>query len=236
MRRTGRLREARFDPGVFSQGFYSYPEAARYLRVSPQTVASWTRGYVRIVHGANRRGDPAVRGIARHDDDRFVTFLDLVEMHFVKAFRDARIPLKIICEAAKRLQEQWQAPYPFASGKVDATHLRTLIAEASTGLWRTADAGQATFDFIEKFRLRIQFDRRTLAARMWFPLGPKRTVVLDPSRAFGAPIDKSSGVTTLALANAFNLEGQDEDRVADWYRVTQQAIRDAVEFETQFAG
>ena len=55
-------------------------------------------------------------------------------------------------------------------------------------------------------------------------------MVVDPARAFGAPIVDREGVQTYVLAKAVGVEG-DVTLVADWYNVRAEAVRDAVAFE-----
>jgi uncharacterized protein (DUF433 family) len=64
----------------------------------------------------------------------------------------------------------------------------------------------------------------------WWPLGTHRQVVVDPDRAFGAPIVAEQGVPTYLLAKGVGLES-DVSAVARWYRVGEDAVRDAVDFE-----
>ena len=63
------------------------------------------------------------------------------------------------------------------------------------------------------------------------PLGTQRSVVLDPKVSFGAPVDRSSGVST-AVLYAMRHSGESEESVADWYGVTVSAVRDAFEYES----
>lgn len=201
-------------------GLYTVSEAARYLRKNPQTVAAWKRRFLDCLRETT--------------DSGFVAFLELVELMYVKAFREAGVPLSTIVQAAERLRTNHNTDYPFATAKVDATELKTLIVRTEQQNWETADSGQKTFPFVEQFRKQIHFDAQGLAAA-WFPLGTDKHVVLDPRRSFGAPIDKDSGVPTSVLARAFEAESEDIAKVAWWYEVAEEAVRDAVLFERSFA-
>jgi uncharacterized protein (DUF433 family) len=205
-------------------GLYTIAEVARYLKKSPATIAKWKRHF-----SIRRHMSPLST-----EECRYVAFMEFIEMWYVKAFRDAGVSLGKIRRAAERLQEEWGLPYPFASGRVDATSLKSLIVENVSGELESADVGQKVFEFIEQFRLRLRFGDDHLP-EAWFPLGLDRTVVLDPSRSFGAPIDKGSGVPTSVLAVGYEVEHEDIARVAWWYGVSEQAVQDAVEFERSLA-
>jgi uncharacterized protein (DUF433 family) len=71
-------------------------------------------------------------------------------------------------------------------------------------------------------------------AEEWWPLGKDRAVLLAPDRQFGAPHIAGKGIRTDILAQAVEAEGGGEDgigAVADWYALTRDQVRDAVEFE-----
>ena len=67
-------------------------------------------------------------------------------------------------------------------------------------------------------------------AMRWFPMHPKRNVVVDPNRAFGRPIVTREGVPTEILAKAVAVEGSAET-VAKWFDVTVRSVRAASVFE-----
>ena len=69
----------------------------------------------------------------------------------------------------------------------------------------------------------------------WFPLGmSRRTIVVDPMRAFGRPIVVDGGVPTEVLSQAVEIEGSPE-RVSKLYEVPLAAVRDSVAFQQQLA-
>ena len=70
-------------------------------------------------------------------------------------------------------------------------------------------------------------------ADKWWPMGRESLVVIDPKRAFVAPIDIRSGIRTDILYRAFLAE-QDIEAVVDWYEVSAEAVKDAIKFEGQW--
>jgi len=68
----------------------------------------------------------------------------------------------------------------------------------------------------------------------WRPFRGKKSIVIDPSRAFGQPIASQFGVPTIALAEAVEAEGSVED-VARIFEVPVGVVRDAVTFEASLA-
>ncbi|MCZ7656611.1 MAG: DUF433 domain-containing protein [Xanthobacteraceae bacterium] len=79
----------------------------------------------------------------------------------------------------------------------------------------------------------LEFNADVLAR--WFPLGMSRkSIVLDPARAFGRPIVSGGGVPTETIAQAMKVEGSPE-KVAKLYELPLAAVRDAITFEQQLA-
>src|SRR5690606_29331654 len=72
-------------------------------------------------------------------------------------------------------------------------------------------------------------------ATRWYPVVRSRAVVLDPQRSFGQPILASSGVPTVAIANAVMAEGGDVGRIARLYEISTADARRAVAFEVKVA-
>jgi uncharacterized protein (DUF433 family) len=71
-------------------------------------------------------------------------------------------------------------------------------------------------------------------AARWWPLGRKRGIVIDPKRQFGQPIDDTSGVPTVVLANAAEAEGS-ITKAARAFMVPRASVRRAVAFEERRA-
>ncbi len=67
-------------------------------------------------------------------------------------------------------------------------------------------------------------------ARLRFPLGlDRRSLVIDPARAFGRPVATESGIPAEVLADAVAVEGSVAD-AARAYEVPISVVKDAVRF------
>lgn len=206
-------------------GIYTVAEAARLLQVSTRKVQGWADGYVH-----HRNGEVRVSSAVLDGDERepgLLTFHDLVELYFVREFRNAGVSLPHIRDAAQVLREEWKTPYPFAQTKIVSATGGKLVEREEL---RTVLGKQQVFEFAREFFKDVDFDRDGLAAA-WHPLGKNHLVVLDPHRAFGAPIDVRSGVRTDVLYRMYLAEDREAEVVAQWYEVALEAVQDAVKFE-----
>ncbi len=213
-------------PG-FGSGVYTYHEAARLLRVHTTQVRRWAEGYVYTLNGIQREKKPILQ--RSHTGQGLLTFHDLIELYAVKVLREAKVKMRTIREASERLADELGTPYPFANQRIHTDGV-AILRQAGRD-YEDIVTKQRVFEFIRDFFKDIDFDRDKLAQH-WYPLGREKLIVLDPHRAFGAPIDLKSGVRTDVLYLTYTAQ-KDVKAVADWYEVTPEAVKAAIEFEGQ---
>ena len=214
-------------PSRLGVGLYSIAEAARLVGVHQGKVRRWIDPNVGIV----KRQLPV--------EEYTLSFLELVELHFVKMFRAGGMSLQSIRKAADIAAHKFHSDYPFAVRRFD-TDGRTIFAtlrEKETDRVVVEDVmkGQRVFDRIMRpFFLKLDYDNTREALRLW-PRKKSGRIVLDPARKFGKPIDAETGVQTNALYQAVLANGGNTAMVADWFDVPQKAVQAAVVFETSLA-
>lgn len=170
------------------------------------------------------------------DEHLEIGFRDLIELRFVKAFVDAGVGLLAIRNCLEYARECVQDDHPFSTRRFQ-TDGRTIFLE---GIERSGEA--KLLDLKRKQYVFRQIIERTFkdldiendAVARWRPLDGKKSIVIDPQRAFGQPIAAQYGVPTIALADAVAAEGSVE-RVARLYDVTPSVVRDAVRFEERLS-
>lgn len=205
-------------------GLYSLADAARLLHTPRRTLSRWVEGYVQQLREGSKRHAPLIS----HEDQSALSFGDLIELMYVRGFRDAGVELREIRETANHFRQLWKVQYPLATRRFATDGKRLLIEQGNA--WEHALSGQHEA-FIDELGDQLVHIGDLTAE--WRPLGKDRAVVLDPDRAFGKPIDDASGAHTYVLATALNA-GQDAESIAWWYGTTADAVRDAGEFESAF--
>ncbi len=241
------LRNSPQEPDALGRGAYSAVETLRLLnfrrpglaasrRISRSTVARWLRGYEHG-EGLARHSDPLWRPDYINENDQIeLSFRDLIELRFVKAFRDLGLGLTTIRDCYRRAAEEVRDDRPFSTQKF-RTDGRTIFLEITErdheGRMIDLKRRQQVFrSFIEPSLRDLEFDASTVAR--WYPLGfNQKTVVVDPARLFGRPIVQS-GVPTEVLAEATKVEGS-VAAVVSLYGVSKSDIRGALEFERRLA-
>jgi len=212
-------------------------EACRLTGVSVQNLRRWARGYNYLYRGRERHSPPIIgTGLDQRGPEPILEFRDIVEARFLSAFRRFGVSWSVIRRVAARVHDVLKQTHPFAT-KLFRTDGRTILLELVSRDetdHRLVDLlhDQYEWERVVKAYLveeRVEFSAAEEPIR-WWPLGDDRHVVVDPARAFGAPIVPHEGVQTYLLAKAVGVEG-DVDFVAHWYVVKPEAVRDAVAFE-----
>jgi len=212
-------------------------EAGRLTGVSVRNLRRWARGYTYRYRGQDRRSSPIIgTGLEQREADPILEFRDIIEVRFLSAFRKAGVSWSVIRRVAARVHQVIQHTHPFAT-RVFRTDGNTILLELISKDemdHRLVDLLRDQYEWERVVRAyliaeKVEFSDAQEPIR-WWPLGPERRVVVDPARAFGAPIVSREGVQTYLLAKAVGVEG-DVGLVADWYRVEPDAVRDAIDFE-----
>lgn len=217
---------------ILGKGVYSITEAAKLTRLRPSRVRAWFHSL---------EGSPVGSGIFQGDyapigEDRAISFLDLIEVYIVGRLREAEPPVSLqhIRKVHQKIARDTSESHPFCTREI--YHGRGKIF--TRGL-NHGDAGpiieplsnqRYINDVIMPFLERIEYDHITNLARLWRIWDG---VVVDPARCFGKPIVAAVGISTRILASAYEANGRDVDKVADWYEVDPIHIRTAVDFESR---
>jgi len=222
---------------LIGRGVYSLSEASRLSGVPVKTLHRWAQGYRYTRRGQQRFSEAILgTGLQQRDDEPIFEFRDIMEARFLSAFRRSGVQWRVIRRVAANAHNVLATTHPFAT-RLFRTDGRTILLqqilkdEADTQL---IDLLQNQYEWkrlVETYLVKekVDFNPQDEPTR-WWPLGSDRQVVVDAERAFGAPIVPREGVQTYLLAKAVGIEG-DVDYVARWYRVTTEAVRDAIDFE-----
>lgn len=226
---------------MLGTGIYSPADAAALLKTPPDEVRRWAFGYSRLRNGAPVAYEPLIRTeLPEIEGQRALTFVELVELMFIKGFRKAGAPWKLIHEAAGVAARILDTDHPFAMRTffADPGGIYALMDEGEGGesLVRLVGHGQHAFaPIVQPYLGQLEFDPRELPTR-WWPMGREARVVVDPAVSFGAPVLADVGIPARTLADAYEAElgyaGDDTMRRVSWlYKVPERQVQLAVEFE-----
>jgi uncharacterized protein (DUF433 family)/DNA-binding transcriptional MerR regulator len=218
-------------------GYYTVPETSRLLKIPARNIIRWLAGYRYEEHGHTVEMSPLWSPELPAIDHRLeLSFRDLIELRFVKAFLDAGLGLKTIRDCLEYARECVDDVRPFSTRRF-RTDGRTIFLESAhrRGESELLDLKKHQYvikDVIERTFKDLDIEHDSVAR--WRPFNGKRTIVIDPQRSFGQPIAAQTGVPTIVLSDAVSAEGSIE-RVARLFGVAEKVVRDAVRFEELLA-
>lgn len=220
---------------LLARGLYSLPAAGRLLDTSPAQLRRWAFGYER----AGRRYAPAIHAdLDEVAGERALTFLDLVELMFIKGLRDAGHSFPRIHEAHRVLSRLLKTEHPFAlrSAFSDPAGIYVLLERENQGelLVELKGDGQiAMWSTLHRYLHQLEFDIDDLAQR-WYPAGRATPIVVDPRVSFGAPVVAGTRIETAAIAELYHGEDSIEE-IAWLFDLELAQVNAAIEFERSLA-
>jgi uncharacterized protein (DUF433 family) len=214
-------------------GFYTVPEAARLLGASALSIRRWLGGYTFIQNGEEIRMPPLWKPqLPAYEHHLELGFRDLIELRFVKAFLEAGLGLKTIRACLEYARECVDDERPFSTRHFQ-TDGRTIFLDSLDRSGESELLDLRKRQYVLKRIIERTFkdlDIEADAVTRWRPFRGKRSIVIDPKRAFGQPIAAVAGVPTVTLADAVEAE-RSVARVAYLFDVSPSVVKDAMEFQ-----
>lgn len=218
-------------------GFYTMRDAARLLRTDSQSkLRGWLNGW-----SHSNAGPIVLRDFKGYST---VSFLDLMELRFVEHFRGLDVPMPTLRKAAAQARDTWKTTHPFALSRdkyvTDRRNIFAKVAEEE-GDNKTYDLATNQYQMWEAIEETIdkgvEFDPATHLAKSWHPMPDYPNVFINPKFGYGAPCITKLGIPTNTLFSQYRAEAArgGYERVADWFGIKAQEVKEAVQFEIALA-
>jgi uncharacterized protein (DUF433 family) len=202
---------------------YQVGEAARYAQISAQTVLAW--------HKSDDR-----RVLSEKQDRERLSYLQLIELAVVAAFRTAKFPLPEIRAAREYVKRELKSQHPFAEFKFKhfGKSLFTELEERGRkNLVKANQAGQLAWtEIVGPVLQEFEYEHEGVAIR-WHVAGPSSQIIIDPRLSFGTPTVK--GVPTWILKGRFDA-GESDSMIAEDFDIDVLSVREALKFEGVLPG
>ncbi|MGH2652817.1 MAG: DUF433 domain-containing protein [Actinomycetota bacterium] len=229
------LEDPRFD-----QGLYTVREAARLARVPPNTLWNWVRGYAYPTSQGTGRAKP-VLAPPREDGKPALAFVNLMEALALAGFRQTGVSMQRVRKALEYAKRAMDEAHPLANQRI-LTDGRDLFWEyqkrrdPEVHLVNMVKGGQKAFpEAVERYLREVEWGRDRYAVR-WWP-GAREAgagdIVVDPKRAFGAPVVARTGIKTEDVFDRFSA-GEPMTELAEDYGLTLAQIEAAIRAEARF--
>jgi uncharacterized protein (DUF433 family) len=219
---------------ILGMGVYNIAEAAKLSGLQPGRVRAWFRpGETNLSSRPVFLSDyPSV------GDDRAISFLDLIEVCIAGKLRAADPPVSLqhIRKVHRKLSNDTGQKHPFCTREIYHSRgkifTRPLNEPGTDAIIDPLSNQQYINAIILPFLQRIEYDEITDLARLWHIADG---IVVDPARCFGKPIVEEVGIATRILASAYEANGRNSRRVANWYEIDPDHVEKAVKFERELA-
>jgi len=157
----------------------------------------------------------------------------------VSAFVRHGVDLKVIRATVEAAARNFGKDYPLTNQQflTDGKRIFLQAVEAATGEPRMIDVLRKQFVFADiiKPSLYAGIEYGEDGAIRWYPMGRRKSIVLDPALQFGTPVLAKAGIPTDTIHASFIAEGRDKAMVARIFSITPRMVSDAVEFEERLA-
>jgi uncharacterized protein (DUF433 family)/DNA-binding transcriptional MerR regulator len=213
-------------------GLYSVAEAAQLTGATAPAIRRWLLGY-RFQIGQQLREMPAVwqRDIPDTEAGPTLSFLDMMEIRFIRAFRKHGVSWPAIRQAAALACEMFEDNHPFTRRRFRTDGRRIFQEIDQRPGVKLFDMNRQSWVFREivdpSLYRGVEFSADQMAR--WYPLYPNRAIIVDPARAFGRPTLAKEGIPTETLSVAAKVEGSAE-AVARWYGISAASVKAAADF------
>jgi len=226
----------------FGTGIYTPRDAAALLHEDVRTVRRWAFGYTRTRSSGPVVHPPVIRTeLPEVEGQRALTFLELVELLYVRAFHRAGASMRAIREAARVATRLYGSEHPFALREVYVDPDRVFYGavrerDGSEGLVELRGHGQHAIPLlVGPYLEQLDFDAHDVAER-WWPIGRRGGVVIDPRFSFGAPVLEGTGIRAETLSGSYHAEkaqhgGRTIQHVAWMYGVDPRLVENSLAFE-----
>jgi uncharacterized protein (DUF433 family) len=212
-------------------GLYTPAEAGRLIGVRVPKLTRWLRGHA--VKG--QQYEPLWRPEVDLGDDKiYLSFRDMLEARVASAFIATGLsPQKV--RLAIDLAKEVVGDRPLSTSwlKTDgrAVFLRVVRETGGEPDLMNLFNKQYTFNAVVERSIRdVEFEGPL--PNIWWPLGKRSGVLVDPQRSFGQPIERETSIPVEALSNAAQAEGSEEAAAKAW-SIPAFAVRRAVRFQKQ---
>lgn len=221
---------------------YPLAEASRLVGISKGRISRWLRGYKYFYGmeegGRVERSQKAVVQRTRRTDSAQVSFLELIDLLFVKRFLDKNFSLQNIRKLLDDAFNYLDAPH-FASARFITSGKQVFLGNKTLDqnakyLIALLTGGQRAFpEIIEPIGEQIDFEDVTgfsLASR-WFPEGKDGDIVIDPQISFGQPTIIGHRITTANLYDFYLGENEEVEKISGLFKLPVSKVRSAIDFE-----
>ena len=223
---------------IWNYPMYSARMTSRLVGVSRDRVRRWVKGYDFSYQTTDRlhtvSKNPVIQREAKGDSP-FSTFIEMVDLLFVRQFLDHGVSLQKIRNALIEAQElighkHFAYETFFTDGK--NIFLQVKNKDNASAIMELLSEGQWVIaSIIQELSSRLDFNEINQLANRWYPNGRDGLIVVDPRISFGKPTVLHRGIATSNIYDLYLGENESIDAVCHWMEIDRKEAEAAISFE-----
>ncbi|HEU4365090.1 MAG TPA: DUF433 domain-containing protein [Candidatus Krumholzibacteria bacterium] len=211
---------------------YGLGEAARYLKIAPATLRSWTLGRTYPLDRGKGFFEPLIT--LAGPDGHLLSFANLVEAHVLRALRTEHgISVKDVRTAIRYAEKELGVDHLLLSPKLRTAERGLFLRKYGT-LINLSRAGQLAMERLLDAHLR-RVEWKVDVPLKLYPFIPEEiaganVISINPSVQFGRPVLESRAIKTESIVERIDA-GETVDDLAKDYGVRPEEITAAIVYE-----
>ena len=221
------------EPHPEFEGIYDVPEAARYLKASPNGNVVYSVSSAKLIRWI-RRGVASPELIDVPGRELLIAFEDLISVRVVAALRACGVRWSEIDRTEEWLRNETGHDRPFATEYL-WTGQGDIFVDWKRRLVSASGNGQLALGMLQEYLIPVHglmFSDETHVAASWEPM---TGVTLEPQIQFGSPCIKGTRIPTRAVAGMI-AAGDSFDLVSRSYGLSTDEVNAACEWEARVHG
>lgn len=218
---------------IRAQAAYQVAEAARYLRLSPATLRSWTVGRAYPTSSGPRHFQPL---LTLPTGKPVLSFWNLIEAHVLRSLRtDHGVSVQHLREALRYAEKELGIERLLLSKDLSTKAGRLFLERYGELIELSASGQMAMRKVFEAHLTRVEWDASHFPVRLYpfvavDSFAADRPIAIDPQIAFGRPVIQKAGVSTTVIAERIDAGESVADLASD-YGLSAADIEQAVLYE-----
>jgi uncharacterized protein (DUF433 family) len=214
-------------------GLYTPSEAERLTGIPAAKLVRWLRGHTVGDNPYERLWPPQIE---LQDNRTYLGFRDLMEARVAAGFIDAGLSPQKVRRAIEIARDIVKDDRPLSTARLRTDGMTVFLQRVDES------SDESLIDLFRKqyaFKRIVEPSLRNLdfeggVPARWWPASKSASIVVDPRRSFGQPIDDATGIPTRVLSDAAISEGSVEAAATVW-RVPIASVKRAINFEQELA-
>jgi uncharacterized protein (DUF433 family) len=225
---------------TLSTPIYLLSETSSLIGISRSRISRWVKGYQYSYPVKNERRQGKQKSVISYCETPCVSFLDLIDLLFVKRFLEHGVTLQYLRSALEEARVLLGTPH-FARNAfyTNGKQITLELKEKSEFMITLMTDGQIAIPtIIKQLDNKIDFEDVTgfgFATR-WYPNGKEGHIVVDPQISFGRPTLLGRGVAIENIYDLFLGEHEAVEPVSSWFEIPTDEVRAAINFQNNLIG